>query len=257
MHSNITIGLINWYCFLPGIEYSGPWARSYDSVYNASTVDFMDGSSSFIYVADLAAAAAVAVVNGLEDVLPKTYVNVKRFTDCGEYWPDVESEFRGKTTGYAMAEMAVAVGEEHGDVVGVVGSEYSPVTVGAAEVLGHYQIPYCSTSSPSPLLSDPNNYPYFFRVAPSSGIGNYLALLYTSWNVRRVAFVWQHDGGVGYGGFATNAESELNKHGIEVIDIVYLPTALTEGLVEDAVTSLRQAGARFGVYELIRYFLRV
>ncbi|KAJ3071664.1 hypothetical protein HDU98_004985 [Podochytrium sp. JEL0797] len=123
--SNITLALIDWYCLIPGIQYSdGAWLSGYATAFNATNVSFND-KSGFVYTQDLAVAAAVSVINSKSDILPYTTVNIKRFSDCGPYWAEALTQFHGQTTGFAMSKVAIPIGETHTDVVAVVGGEYS------------------------------------------------------------------------------------------------------------------------------------
>ncbi|KAJ3075960.1 hypothetical protein HDU98_006271 [Podochytrium sp. JEL0797] len=232
LQSTITIGLASSYCYIPGIHYNGSWGYNFDPVFNASNINLNAGSGS-TYIKDLAAAAAVAAINARTDILPYTTVKIKRFSDCQSH-----------AAGYAMTEMAAQIGEDHGDVVAVVGSEYSGPTAGSAEVLGQFEIPYCSSAASSATLSNKNNYPYFFRLIQSTGLGEYLALLYKSWGVSRITIISQSDDLMSRS-LTKDVQQGLSHHGIEVVTIVNLYTALSQQMVNVAKTELQIANARY------------
>ncbi|KAJ3021128.1 UNVERIFIED_CONTAM: hypothetical protein HDU68_009789 [Siphonaria sp. JEL0065] len=120
--SNITIGFLDWYCYIPGLKYDMAWASNWSNAYDSTWIN-MNDMSGYVYVIDMAAAAAVAAVNNRSDILPYTTVHIKRFSDCGPYWPTVEDEFSGHTTGYAISEAAIGIGEKFTDVIGIAGAE--------------------------------------------------------------------------------------------------------------------------------------
>ncbi|KAJ3075979.1 hypothetical protein HDU98_006290 [Podochytrium sp. JEL0797] len=208
--SSITLALIDWYCYIPGIQYvDGAWLSGYETAFNATNVNFND-QSGFVYTQDLAAAAAVSVINSRSDILPYTTVNIKRFSDCGHYWPQVETQFNGQTTGFSMAKVAIPIGETHTDVVAVVGGQYSSVA----------------------------------KMLTATGFGDHLALLYKSWNVKRVAVICQQDDLMS-SSLAQDVYERLNNHEIAIVSVINLKTALTQDMVEYAAITLRQSGARY------------
>ncbi|KAI9330958.1 periplasmic binding protein-like I [Obelidium mucronatum] len=241
--TNITLGLVNWYCYIPGLQYDTAWATNYANAYDPAVIN-MNAMSGYVYMMDMAIAAAVAAVNNRSDILPYTTVRIRRFSDCGAWWPAVEAEFSGHTGGFATSEMAIGVGEKFADVVGVAGAEYSAVAKGTAEVFSKYQVPFCSLNSASPTLSDKNNFPYFFRMISSSGMGDYIALLYKDWNVKRMALVYQGDDLMSTG-FALDIKKGMKRNGIEVITTIKLKGKLTQDMVEYAALMLKRTQSRY------------
>ncbi|KAJ3009184.1 UNVERIFIED_CONTAM: hypothetical protein HDU68_002804 [Siphonaria sp. JEL0065] len=242
--TTITIGLINWYCYLPAPRYDGSWAYSYPEAYDPNYVD-LSGPSGSAYLIDASASAAVWAINHNPDILPYTTVKIKRFSDCGGYWPEVIQQFSGQTTGFAMSEMAITdIGDIHKDVIGVVGTEYSTVAQGTAEVLAEYQVPYCATSSAAPSLSDKLNFPYFFRLISSSGLGNYVYALLDAWNVKRIAIISQSDDLMSRG-LALDVFNTMKAKGVAVVSQINLKGMLTHEMVMYAKLAILRSEARY------------
>ncbi|ORY45326.1 periplasmic binding protein-like I [Rhizoclosmatium globosum] len=243
LQSSITVGIVNWYCYLPNIKYNGTWAYSYNSTFDPTRISFST-QGGIVYIQDAVAAAAIDIVNNSPDILPYTTVNIKRFTDCGPWWPQVDRAFNGHTTGYAMAAMATEIAEKHTDVIGLTGGEYSGTTKGTAAMFGAYQIPYCSAIAGSPVLSDKDKFPYLFRMIASTGYGNHVATLLSAWNVTRMAIIVQSDD-ILSSGFQTDISRAMKSRGIRVISIINLKTPLTLASVLLAKDALLRANARY------------
>ncbi|KAI9330959.1 periplasmic binding protein-like I [Obelidium mucronatum] len=242
--TSISIGLINWYCYLPNIKYNGTWATNYPEAHDPRTLE-LASQAGVVYLMDAAAKAAVQAINKRADILPYTTVNIKRFTDCGEWWPTVDRDFAGLTSGYAMSAMGINdIGEKHKDVIGVMGQQYSSVAKGTAEVLADYKIPYCAIASAAPSLSNKDKFPYFFRLISSSGLGNYLNLLLQGWKVKRMAILSQSDDLMS-SGFTSDISKSMKANGIEVVATINLKGRLTHDMVLYAKTALLRSEARY------------
>ncbi|KAI9349082.1 periplasmic binding protein-like I [Obelidium mucronatum] len=216
LQTNITIGLVSWYCYVPGITYNGSYASDYPEVYNPKYIN-LNGQSGFYYVIDAAARAAVSIINSRADILPQTTVNVKRFSDCGPYWSTVEHDFSGHTGGYAMAVMGKDIGEKHKDVIGMVGHQYSSVAQGTAEVLEKYQIPLCSENSAAPRLI---------------------------WKINRMVIISQSDDLMSKG-FTSDILGTAGRSGIRMYPPIQLKGELTQDMVDYAKTSMLRNSVRY------------
>ncbi|ORY44030.1 periplasmic binding protein-like I [Rhizoclosmatium globosum] len=203
---------------------NGSWVYDYVTTVGPRTFN-PNTQQTNIYVQDAAMAAAVDVINNSPDILPYTTVKIKRFSDCGSY------AFTGYAPGYAMSVMATEIGEKHTDVIGVTGVESSITAKGTAEVFGNYQIPYCGAMSASPVLSDKEKYPYFFRVVASSGLGNHVSTLLKAWNVTRMAIVVQTDD-LASSAFGTDVRKAMERQKIDVIDVINIKAPLTKDTVK-------------------------
>ncbi|KAI9330939.1 periplasmic binding protein-like I [Obelidium mucronatum] len=128
----------------------------------------------YTYYSDLAALVAIDMINNSSEILPGVTVNVKRFTDCGPWKPNVDVWFKGQTGGFASTTMIQDIIENHPDVIGVIGFQVSSTARGTGQVLSHYKIPYCTGCSTSPRLSNKNLFPYLWRPLPGLGLGNHI-----------------------------------------------------------------------------------
>ncbi|KAJ3399302.1 hypothetical protein HDU80_008087 [Chytriomyces hyalinus] len=191
---NITIGLIANYCAIPFMIFNQSYASNFTSTYDPNTIN-MNGNSGWAYYGDLAVAAAIENANR-EQILPGVYVNLKRFSDCGEYYVEADWSYMGNSAGYAAAVTAVDIVDVHTDVVGVIGNQFSSAAKGAAQILSNYQIPFCSGTIVSPRYSDKAKYPYFWRTFPNTYAKN-LILLLTTWKVQRVSVIYESDEEIG------------------------------------------------------------
>ncbi|KAJ3229723.1 Taste receptor type 1 member 3 [Chytriomyces hyalinus] len=200
--TNITLGLISWYCFAPQLTLNGSYVVEGSlspGLYNNEEIS-NGGYAVWEYFMDLSVTLAVEQVNADPTVLPGIHVNIKRFSDCGPYYPSVADVWGGRTGGYASTVMATDIIENHPDVVGAVAMQSSSTARYSAEVLSSAQIPMCSGSVGSPRLSNKPNYPYFYRTIDGAGIGEHFYQFLKLWNVKRVAFIYQKNTDLGYFG---------------------------------------------------------
>ncbi|KAI8607856.1 periplasmic binding protein-like I [Chytriomyces sp. MP71] len=188
---NITLGFISNYCTIKYTQYNSSLVSNFTEVYDASFITLND-NSGWVYWNDIGLMAAVNKVNRDASVLPGVHVNLKRFTDCGPWDPAAAQNYAGKSGGYASAVTAMDIAEVYTDVIGVIGNEYSSVTKETAEILSHYQIPYCSLISGSPSLSNKHKYPYLWRTLPISFARSF-GLILSEWKVKRVGIIYQKD----------------------------------------------------------------
>ncbi|KAJ3226601.1 hypothetical protein HDU81_007221 [Chytriomyces hyalinus] len=190
--NTISLASVAFYCAIPNITYDGNTSRimDFNSTFNSKTIDF-DDLSSFAYIADIVAQVAIQDVNSNPLILPNVTVRLERFTDCGRYKDGMNVNYDGSSSGYASSITAADIVKS--GVLGVIGNEFSAATVGEAEILSNYKIPYCSASSSSPRFSNKDNYPYFWRTLASAGIGNHFVRLLETWNVTRVSLLYQKD----------------------------------------------------------------
>ncbi|ORY51305.1 hypothetical protein BCR33DRAFT_712397 [Rhizoclosmatium globosum] len=134
--NSITLAFITSYCAIPGLQFNNSLVLNYDEV----------------------------VYGGLSD---RYAMNVHRLSCAKE-----RNVYSAKSGGFAGTITARDIIEQHSDVIGVIGAEYSAaVRTGVS----YFQIPHCAATSLS-------NYPYFWRTIPSS-----------VWNVRKVALLYQTD----------------------------------------------------------------
>ncbi|KAJ3229904.1 hypothetical protein HDU78_008782 [Chytriomyces hyalinus] len=198
--TNITLGLISWYCFAPQLTLNGSHVVEGSlnpGLYNKQQIS--DGGYEVReYIMDLSVQLAVDQMNADPNVLPGIHVNIKRFSDCGSYYPSVADVWGGRTGGYASTIMATDIIDNHPDVIGVVAMQTSSTARYSAEVLSFAQIPICSGTVGSPRLSDKPNYPYFYRTIDGAGIGEHFYQFLKLWNVRRVALIYQKNTDLGY-----------------------------------------------------------
>ncbi|KAJ3299045.1 hypothetical protein HDU79_000004 [Rhizoclosmatium sp. JEL0117] len=76
------------------------------------------------------------------------------------------------------------------NVIGATGESSDLSTKITAGVLGQFQIPFAGGVQNLPVLSNKNNYPYFFRTTYSGMYGSDIAKLLNVWNVTRVAILF-------------------------------------------------------------------
>ncbi|KAJ3229115.1 hypothetical protein HDU81_005644 [Chytriomyces hyalinus] len=209
---SISLGSINNYCTLKYMNFNGSLATNFTSKLDASVIN-IDGNSGWAYLADLAIMAAIDDINSDPSILPGVNITLKRFSDCGSYYPEADLDYSGVSGGYASAVTATDIIENHKDVVGVIGNEFSNTARcvgitsqisrcltsknrGIAQILSSEKIPYCSGSTGSPRYADKNEYPYFWRTLPNSS-GRYIAFLLQYWNIKRVSIIYQNDNELG------------------------------------------------------------
>ncbi|KAJ3239854.1 hypothetical protein HDU78_002592 [Chytriomyces hyalinus] len=192
---NISIGTIGNYCAMKYMTFNGSLASNFTTNLDASIVN-LNGNSGYTYLADLAVMAAIDDINSDPSILPGIHVTLKRFTDCGPYDPKADADYWGNSGGYASAVTATDIIENHKDVLGVVGNEFSNTARGLAQIMSLEQIPYCTAVTGSPRYSDKSKYSYFWRMLSNSS-GRYVAFILKYWNVKHIAIIYQADNELG------------------------------------------------------------
>ncbi|KAJ3255113.1 hypothetical protein HDU77_003796 [Chytriomyces hyalinus] len=241
---NITLALVGNYCDFDYIQVNGSLVTNF-KVSAEQTAIVSELYSSWTYFSDVAIQAAVGIVNDDPSILPGIHVTLKRFTDCGGWYPSVLDTYSGTSGGFATAIMANEIVEEHPDVVGVIGNQYSTTTIGPAEVLSLAQIPYCSGSAGTPRLSNRANYPYFWRTMTSLGAGEQMAALLKTWNVGRVAIIYQTDDNFGSES-AKDILGSMRQNQIRVLENIGVKKSGLENATIDYVsTLLHRVDARY------------
>ncbi|KAJ3031520.1 UNVERIFIED_CONTAM: hypothetical protein HDU68_003056 [Siphonaria sp. JEL0065] len=109
------------------IKFNGSYVTNFTISSNVTPTYGTDSFQSYIYVPDLAMVAAIDLVNNSTDILKDVHVNIKRFSDCGPWWPDVES-YVGASGGFASSIMVEDIVNNHQDVIAMIGGEYSTTT---------------------------------------------------------------------------------------------------------------------------------
>ncbi|KAJ3298099.1 Golgi transport complex subunit 3 [Rhizoclosmatium sp. JEL0117] len=243
MRLNITLAIIGSYCYIDNLVWN-----DYGSLVSNFTLSREMGikqlglNGGFTYFYDLGVQMGLDYVNANESILPGFHFNVKRFSDCGAYYPAVES-FNGNSGGYAQAVTAIdVVGSK--DVIGAVGIEYSTLAKGLAEILSNSKIPYCTPASGSPSFTDRNDYPYFFRTFLTLGLGEHMYQLLKFWNVKRIAVIYQKDDYMGIQ-FAVDALNSMSRHSVAVVVKLPISTAMDEATFEYCKSQILLADARY------------
>ncbi|TPX52383.1 hypothetical protein CcCBS67573_g09881 [Chytriomyces confervae] len=233
---NITLALVGNYCDFDYIQVNGSLVTNFQVSAEQSAI-VSELYSSWTYFSDVAIQAAVGIVNDDPSILPGIHVNLKRFTDCGGWYPSVLDTYSGASGGFAAAVMANEIVEEHPDVIGVIGNQFSTTTIGPAEVLSLAQIPYCSGSAGTPQLSSRANFPYFWRTMTSLGAGEHMATLLKAWNVARVAIVYQTDDNFGSESAKDIRGSMMQNH-IKVLENIGIKKSGLDNMTIDYLTTL-------------------
>ncbi|ORY51279.1 hypothetical protein BCR33DRAFT_451511 [Rhizoclosmatium globosum] len=122
---NITLAFVSNYCSLQNVAYSSSQLINFTSYEYDQDLITPYQLSAYIFYPDVIMQMAVDAINANPNILPQTYVNVKRFSDCGTWYPTVEADYSGYSGGYGSAMTAQDVAEQNLDVVGVIGNEYS------------------------------------------------------------------------------------------------------------------------------------
>ncbi|KAJ3402350.1 hypothetical protein HDU80_005166 [Chytriomyces hyalinus] len=234
--ANITIASVGSYCSINHITVNGSYIKKFNTTFDPTFTNLEDNSGWSFY-GDLAVVAAIERVNSDPDILPGIHVNLKRFTDCGGYDPDAALLYEGKSGGYASAVTAMDVADIHADVIGVVGNEFSSAVIGIGEILSLYQLPFCGNCATSPRFSDKNKYPYYFRPLPPVTGDSYLLALKT-WNVKRVAIVYEKDA-------AQIVHQSLVRGNIEVITSIALPSDFDKATYDVSSKALKTFHSRY------------
>ncbi|ORY51232.1 periplasmic binding protein-like I [Rhizoclosmatium globosum] len=238
---NITIGFVSNYCIFPTAKQNSSLLLHYDDTIDW---DLLQKSQIYgsVYFNDVAMTVAVNTINEDPNVLPGIHVNIKRFSDCGDWYPKAYM-YNGQSAGYASAITAGAV-ESNTDVIGVIGNQFSTAAVGVAASLSFNQIPYCSGNSLSPQLSDKNKFPYFWRTIPSIGLGKHIHQVLKSFNVSRVALIYQQDDTMGYQ-FYLDIQQTLLRNNMVLTAKIALPTQWNNETMSYAAMMLENADARY------------
>ncbi|KAJ3236875.1 hypothetical protein HDU81_010240 [Chytriomyces hyalinus] len=240
--TNITIASVGSYCSINYVAVNGSYITNFTTNFDPSIIN-MEDNSGWSFYGDLAVVAAIERVNSHPDILPGIHVNMKRFTDCGGYYPEAASLYDGKSGGYAAAVTAVDVADIHTDVIGVVGNEFSAAVIGIGEILSLHQLPFCGNCATSPRFSDKNKYPYYWRPLPPVTGDSYLLVLKT-WNVKRVAIVYEKDDELGLSS-ALIVHQSLVRGDIEVITSIALPSEFDKAAYDVSSKSLKTLHSRY------------
>ncbi|KAJ3226542.1 hypothetical protein HDU81_007251 [Chytriomyces hyalinus] len=247
--ATISLASVAFYCAIPNITYDGNSSQivHFNSKFDPKAINF-DDLSSFAYIADIVAQAAIRDVNNDPSILPNITVRLERFTDCGSYTDGMNINYDGSSSGYASSITAIDVVKS--GVLGVIGNEFSSAAVGEAEILSNYKIPYCSASSSSPRFSNKNNYPYFWRTLASAGSGKHFVRLLETWNVTRVSILYQKDDDNAYQLYldllsALRATSDSAKNSIHILANVAMVAAADAISIGYAAKEIESSDSRY------------
>ncbi|KAI9333408.1 periplasmic binding protein-like I [Obelidium mucronatum] len=207
---------------------------------NLTEVD-LNGLSGHLYWNDIAMVAAVEMANNMSILGASSSIAIKRFTDCKLSSPD--EQYTGNSGGFASSIVAQDIAENHHDVIGAVGYEFSTTASGLAEALSFHKIPYCSSVSGSPRFRNKANYSYMFRTI-STDYGEHLYQLYRAWNIRQVAIIYQSDDDLGFQTFIS-IDSALRDRGIVVVSKVGLRTDFSPADAQYAALLIMRTTARY------------
>ncbi|TPX75406.1 hypothetical protein CcCBS67573_g03321 [Chytriomyces confervae] len=239
---NITFGIIGNYCCFNNLIYNGSHATNFTETYDP-TMFTLEGNSGWTYLPDMAVIAAVNQINQNPNILPGVHVNLKRFTDCGEFDPSADFEYAGNSGGYASAVTAHDIIDVHKDVVAVVGNQYSSAAKGLNEILSTNKIPVCMASTASPRFSDRNLYPFVFRTITNHYAKGTLLLL-KKWKVSRVAVIYQNDDDFGRWEWKA-VHKGCNAAGIRIEANIGVQTNFGDATAEWVHQTLLQVDARY------------
>ncbi|KAJ3229114.1 hypothetical protein HDU81_005643 [Chytriomyces hyalinus] len=224
------------------MTFNGSLASNFSTKLDASIVS-LNGNSGFAYLADLAVTAAIDDINSNPSILPGIHVSLKRFTDCGPYYPKADADYWGNSGGYASAVTATDIVENHKDVLGVIGNEFSNTARGLAQILSLEQIPYCTAVTGSPRYSNKHKYGYFWRILSNSS-GKYVAFILKYWNIKHIAIIYQADNELGTSTFS-QIKSAVAQQNVEVLASIGLKTMFLDDTMNTAVATLRRVDARY------------
>ncbi|KAJ3232595.1 hypothetical protein HDU81_002859 [Chytriomyces hyalinus] len=250
--TNITLGIISNYCAIKNPVFTRSLVTNYTTKFDPDAIS-MDGNAAWSYYADLAVVAAVDRINNDPTVLPGVHVNLKRFTDCGEYYPSADLEYSGKSGGYASAVTATDITDVHKDVIGVVGNEFSITAKGIAEILSNAQIPYCAAATAAPRYTNKHMYPYFWRTTAYSFTESILSLM-VYWDVTRIAIIYQRDDEFGRSGWS-RMKKMATDHQIDIVSNVPLESNFDNEAIRMMNETLRRSDARYIVVLGQAYFV--
>ncbi|KAJ3245945.1 hypothetical protein HDU77_009181 [Chytriomyces hyalinus] len=240
--TNITLGFVSNYCAMKGTVFNRSHASNVTRLYDPDVVD-MEGNSGWTFYSELAVLAAVDHINNDPSILPGVHVNLKRFTDCGEYYPDADYGYYGKSGGYSSAVTATDIVYEHKDVLGVIGSQYSSTLKGIAQILSTAQIPYCAATSASLRFTNKIMYPYLWRTTSYSVSESFLTF-FKYFNVRRVAIIYQRDDEFGDSDFRRMSKVAAS-HQLDIVSSVGLLSNYDAQAVHMLNKTLHRSDARY------------
>ncbi|KAI8831345.1 periplasmic binding protein-like I [Chytriomyces cf. hyalinus JEL632] len=240
--TNITLGFVSNYCAMKDAVFNRSYTTNVTRLYDPDIVD-MDGNSGWTYYSELAVLAAVDHINNDPSILPGVHVNVKRFTDCGEYYPDADYGYYGKSGGYASAVTATDIVDEHRDVLGVIGSQYSSTVKGIAQILSTAQIPYCAATTASLRFTNKIMYPYMWRTT-SYSVSESILAFFNYFNVRRVAIIYQRDDEFGDSDFRRMSQVAA-LHQLDIVSSVGLLSNYDAQAVHMLNKTLHRSDARY------------
>ncbi|KAJ3120652.1 hypothetical protein HK101_006905, partial [Irineochytrium annulatum] len=172
----------------------------------------LKGTSKDAIIRSLAAAVELAIdqVNNRTDILPNTHVNVVR---VNTWDPAANPVWTASTSGgYALSQIADAMASM--PVAGIIGDFFSRSTILTAEAATYYKKPFCGASQGTTVLSDKNNYPYFYRMQVAKGAGAHVLTLMKQWGISRIAMLQSAD--TLSASYATDIGGALSAAGISV-----------------------------------------
>ncbi|KAI8619921.1 periplasmic binding protein-like I [Chytriomyces sp. MP71] len=242
-HTNITLAIVGNYCSFQRLILNASlvtnWIYSVEESRQQALLD-----SAFTYFPDAAIAAAVEIVNASSDILPNVTVNIKRFSDCGAWYPNVLNDYGGASGGWASSVLYEDLVERHTDVIGIVSDEFSTTTVGPAQQMSLKRIPFCSGSAGSPRLSNRDKFPYFWRTLTALGVGEHVYQVLKYWNVSQVAIIYQSDDELGSQS-AIDITRSIRTYGINIIVNIGLRSDVNKNDVNNVAKALSVTTARY------------
>ncbi|KAJ3230307.1 hypothetical protein HDU81_004608 [Chytriomyces hyalinus] len=244
--TNITIGLVAYYCVFPGLTVNQSQVTNFPARYNTSTEISFGGNDGYAYFFDKVVQAGVNQVNNDPTLLPGIHVNIKRFSDCGASYPNAATLYSGKSAPFATSVLGPDVIENHPDVVALVATQYSSTAKGDLQEFSLAQIPFCGGDIGSMALSDKNKYPFFFRTLLGVGIGQHMYRLLQFWGVSRVALVYQSADEYGKTIYLDIRKS-LVSNGVAVLDAIALQSRVDKQGMDFLYESLVRANARYTI----------
>ncbi|KAI9342526.1 periplasmic binding protein-like I [Obelidium mucronatum] len=241
--TDVTIAFIQNYCYFENVQVNGSYVTNFTLSSELSSAALDDPYLSFIYAPDFAMAAAIDLINNDTSILNDVNIRVKRFSDCGGWYPDVKNYF-GISGGFASSVMVEDIATNHKDVIAVIGNQYSTTAKGSAEALSLYQIPNCGGGTYSPTLSFKANYPYYFRTVASLGIGDHIYQLLKTWNVKRIAIIYEKDDNMSLQ-LARDFLESMSRNDVEITANLPTATHVSNETIKYLKTSLLRADARY------------
>ncbi|KAJ3249561.1 hypothetical protein HDU78_000088 [Chytriomyces hyalinus] len=245
--TNLSIGLINWYCWIPSLDIEGTFVRTPNiSAGLFSYNDIQNGNyDAWLYFVDMGLQAAIDSLNNDSSVLSGIHINIKRFSNCGPWRAGIADSWTGSTGGVASV-MAQDIIENHKDVIGVIGMEYSSTTRGSASVLSIGEIPYCTGFAGSLRLSDKNNYPYLWRTVTNAGVGNRVYRILEYWHVSRVVIVYERYHEMSRLSYL-DVLKNIQQNGILVLESFGLAKSPSNTTYDHIAASMQKCSARYVV----------